>query len=56
MGIGVDSPIYTWVFYSSQILFFGAEFTRALSQEKGAVLDPNAMKKDGSDTIKKNGE
>ncbi|MFM9577978.1 YhjD/YihY/BrkB family envelope integrity protein, partial [Streptomyces turgidiscabies] len=33
-----------WVFYSSQILFFGAEFTRALSIQKGVSLDPNAIK------------
>jgi len=29
-----------WVFYSSQIFFFGAEFTRALAAEKGICLDP----------------
>ncbi|MCW3125456.1 MAG: ribonuclease [Bacteroidetes bacterium] len=32
--------IYTWVFYSSQVFFFGAEFTHALSREKGKLLDP----------------
>ena len=37
--------ILLWVFYSSQILFFGAEFTRALSVEKGVSLDPVAIKK-----------
>ena len=35
--------IYTWVFYSSQVLFFGAEFTHALSKEHGKLLDPTAM-------------
>jgi membrane protein len=36
--------IYTWVFYSSQVLFFGAEFTHALSKEHGKLLDPEAIK------------
>ena len=35
-----------WVFYSSQIFFFGAEFTRALAAEKGVSLDPAAVKKE----------
>lgn len=33
-----------WVFYSSQIFFFGAEFTRALAAEKGICLDPASVK------------
>ncbi|HLP52195.1 MAG TPA: YihY/virulence factor BrkB family protein [Chitinophagales bacterium] len=36
--------ILVWVFYSSQILFFGAEFTRALAIERGVSLDPHAVK------------
>jgi membrane protein len=32
--------LLTWVFYSSQIVFFGAEFTHALSAEHGLLLDP----------------
>lgn len=35
-----------WVFYSSQILFFGAEFTRALAIERGYKLDPHAQQPD----------
>jgi uncharacterized BrkB/YihY/UPF0761 family membrane protein len=35
-----------WVFYSSQIVFYGAEFTRALAVEKGVSLNPVAIKKD----------
>lgn len=38
--------VLVWVFYSSQILFFGAEFTRGLSIEQGVKLDPNAQKPD----------
>jgi membrane protein len=38
--------VLAWVFYSSQVLFFGAEFTHALSREKGKLLDPIAMKQD----------
>ena len=44
--------IYTWVFYSSQVLFFGAEFTHALSREKGKLLDPLAMQQDMDKNIK----
>jgi membrane protein len=35
-----------WVFYSSQIIFFGAEFTHALAAEHGILLDPLAVKPD----------
>jgi membrane protein len=35
--------ILVWVFYSSQILFFGAEFTHALAIERGVKLDPVAQ-------------
>lgn len=38
--------IFAWVFYSSQVLFFGAEFTHALSKEHGKLLDPEAIRKD----------
>lgn len=31
--------ILLWVYYSSQIVFFGAEFTRALATQGGAELD-----------------
>jgi membrane protein len=36
--------LLTWVFYSSQIIFFGAEFTHALAAEHGILLDANAVK------------
>ena len=36
--------ILVWVFYSSQIFFFGAEFTRALAIESGVLLDPENVK------------
>ncbi len=35
--------ILVWVFYSSQILFFGAEFTRGLAIEQGVKLDAQAQ-------------
>jgi membrane protein len=36
--------LLTWVFYSSQIIFFGAEFIHALAAEHGRILDPEAVK------------
>jgi membrane protein len=36
--------LLTWVFYSSQIIFFGAEFIHALAAEHGRLLDPVAVK------------
>jgi len=36
--------LLTWVFYSSQIIFFGAEFTHALAAEHGQLLDTTAIK------------
>ena len=44
--------IYTWVFYSSQVLFFGAEFTHALSKEHGRLLDPEAIYADADGDLK----
>ncbi len=35
-----------WVFYSSQIIFFGAEFTHALAAEHGYPIDPDAVRTD----------
>ena len=32
-----------WVFYSAQIIFFGAEFTHALAAEHGYSMDPEAV-------------
>ena len=31
--------ILLWIFYSSQILFFGAEFTRALAEARGIHIE-----------------
>ncbi len=36
--------LLTWVFYSSQIVFFGAEFIHALAAEHAIILDPEAIK------------
>jgi membrane protein len=36
--------LLTWVFYSSQIIFFGAEFTHALAAEHGKFLDAESVK------------
>ena len=44
--------VLVWVFYSSQIVFFGAEFTRALAIERGIPLDPNAIKPNKQSGIK----
>ena len=43
--------VLAWVFYSSQVLFFGAEFTHALSKEHGKLLDPIAIKAHADDII-----
>src|SRR5690606_33781113 len=34
--------LLVWVFYSAQILFFGAEFTKAYATRYGAGLRPSA--------------
>ena len=36
--------LLTWVFYSSQIVFFGAEFIHALAAEHAILLDPEAIR------------
>lgn len=38
--------IMVWVFYSSQLVFFGAQFTRALATQRGYTLDAQLMKPD----------
>ena len=38
-----------WIFYSSQIVFFGAEFTRALALQRGIKLAPSC----NDDTLQK---
>jgi membrane protein len=37
-----------WVYYATQILFFGAEFTQAYARQRGARIEPtaNAVSKD----------
>ena len=35
--------VLIWVFYSSQIIFYGAEFTRAWATENGISLDPTGI-------------
>jgi membrane protein len=45
-----------WVFYSSQIIFFGAEFTHALAAEHGVLLDPEAVKADTDKGLKTSGQ
>ena len=44
--------LLTWVFYSSQIIFFGAEFTHALAAEHGVLLDSNAVRSDADKGLK----
>ena len=41
-----------WVFYSSQIIFFGAEFTHALAHEHGLPIDPDAVRTDADEGMK----
>lgn len=38
--------LLTWVFYSSQIIFFGAEFTHALAAEHGVSMDAQRVKEE----------
>ena len=42
-AIGSSIMILLWVYYSSQIVFFGAQFTRALAMNRGYSLDPDAI-------------
>jgi membrane protein len=42
-AVGSAIMILLWVFYSGQIVFFGAQFTRALAMNRGYSLDPNAI-------------
>ena len=43
--------LLTWVFYSSQIIFFGAEFTHALAAEHGILLDTTAISENADEGI-----
>jgi membrane protein len=43
--------LLTWVFYSSQIVFFGAEFTHALAAEHGKMLDPVKILPDADEEV-----
>lgn len=42
-AVGSSVMILLWVYYSSQIVFFGAQFTRALAMNRGYSLDPHAI-------------
>ena len=42
-AVGSSIMILLWVYYSSQIVFFGAQFTRALAMNRGYSLDPHAI-------------
>ncbi len=42
-AIGSGVMILVWVYYSSQLVFFGAEFTRALAMHRGHSLDPDGI-------------
>lgn len=42
-AIGTGVMILAWVYYSSQLVFFGAEFTRALAMHRGYSLDPDGI-------------
>ena len=44
--------LLTWVFYSSQIIFFGAEFTHALAAEHGILLDSRSVRTDADKGMK----
>lgn len=44
--------LLTWVFYSSQIVFFGAEFTHAFAAEHGKLLDENNIRHTADTGIK----
>ncbi len=43
-AVGAIVLLLTWVFYSSQIVFFGAEFTHAFAAEHGKLLDSDAVR------------
>jgi membrane protein len=51
-AVGSMVLLLIWVFYSSQIIFFGAEFTHALAAEHGILLDPIAVKPDTDKKLK----
>ena len=42
-AVGSSVMILIWVYYSSQLVFFGAQFTKALAMNRGYSLDPNAI-------------
>ena len=42
-AVGSSVLILIWVYYSSQLVFFGAQFTRALAMNRGYSLDPHAI-------------
>ena len=42
-AVGSSVMVMIWVYYSAQLVFFGAQFTRALAMNRGYSLDPNAI-------------
>jgi membrane protein len=53
-AVGSAVVIMAWVFYSSQIVFFGAAFTRALAMHRGLSLDTYAIESDQEASDKAN--
>ncbi len=45
--------IFAWIYYSSQILFFGAEFTQVYANRYGSSIVPESYAEPTSDTSKK---
>ena len=45
-AVGSGVMILAWVYYSSQLVFFGAQFTRALAMHRGYSLDPVGIQSD----------
>ncbi len=43
--------LLTWVFYSSQIIFFGAEFTHALAAEHGISMDAKRVREASDEAV-----
>ena len=46
--------ILIWIYYSSQILFFGAEFTQVFAKRFGSRLEPTPNARPVSDSKRAN--
>lgn len=42
-AVGSSVMVMIWVYYSAQLVFFGAQFTKALAMNRGYSLDPHAI-------------